>query len=58
MNVHKNNLNQHGLLHLQLQQIQNLDKACSSANSFAKIVYRSNWDTLAEQCREVSSILS
>lgn len=42
MNVHKNNLNQHGFLHLQLQLIQNLDKACSSANSFAKIVYRSN----------------
>lgn len=38
MNVHKKNLNQHGFLHLQLQWIQNLDKACSLTYSFARIV--------------------
>lgn len=58
MDVRKKNLNQNGFLHLHLQQIQNLDKACSLTHSFARIVYRSNWDTLAEQCRELCSIIS
>ena len=39
-------------------KIQKLDKACSLTYSFTRMIYRSSWNTLIEQCREVRSILS